>query len=68
MRAVITGGAGFLGSHLCEFFLDKGWDVLCIDSLVTGSDSNVAHLIPRAGFRIVRQDVSKYIDVPGPVE
>jgi len=68
MRAVITGGAGFLGSHLCELFLDKGWDVLCIDSLVTGSDSNVAHLIPRAGFRIVRQDVSKYIDVPGPVE
>ena len=67
MRAVITGGAGFLGSHLCDLMLDKGWEVLCLDNLVTGSDSNVGHLLPHPKFRFARQDVSRYIDVPGPV-
>lgn len=68
MRAVITGGAGFLGSHLCDLMLDKGWEILCLDNLVTGSDSNVEHLLPHPKFRFVRQDVSRYIDVPGPVD
>ena len=72
MRAVITGGAGFLGSHLCDAMLERGWDVLCIDNLITGQEANVAHLLshPKFGprFRIVRHDVSKHIDVPGPVE
>jgi dTDP-glucose 4,6-dehydratase len=72
MRAVITGGAGFLGSHLCEAMLERGWDVLCIDNLITGTEANIAHLVshPKYGakFRVVRQDVSRYIDVPGPVE
>ena len=68
MRAVITGGAGFLGSHLCELMLEKGWEVLCLDNLVTGSDSNVSHLLPHPKFRFARQDVSRYIEVPGPVE
>ena len=68
MRAVITGGAGFLGSHLCDLMLDKGWEILCLDNLVTGSDSNVAHLLPHPKFRFARQDVSRYIDVPGPVD
>ena len=68
LRAVITGGAGFLGSHLCDFFLEKGWEVLCLDNLVTGSESNIAHLVPNPKFRFVRHDVSSYIDVPGPVE
>ena len=68
MRAVITGGAGFLGSHLCELMLEKGWDVLCLDNLVTGSDSNISHLLPHPKFRFARQDVSRYIEVPGPVE
>ena len=67
MRAVITGGAGFLGSHLCDLMLDKGWEILCLDNLVTGSDSNVGHLLPHPKFRFARQDVSRYIDVPGPV-
>jgi len=67
LRAVITGGAGFLGSHLCDLMLDKGWEVLCLDNLVTGSDSNVGHLLPHPKFRFARQDVSRYIDVPGPV-
>ena len=68
MRAVITGGAGFLGSHLCDLLLAKGWDVLCLDNLVTGSDSNVSHLLSNPHFRFTRADVSQYIDVPGPVD
>ena len=68
MRAVITGGAGFLGSHLCDRLLANGWDVLCVDNLVTGSDANIAHLEHNEHFRIMRHDVSRYIDVPGPVD
>jgi dTDP-glucose 4,6-dehydratase len=68
MRAVITGGAGFLGSHLCELFLAKGWDVLCLDNLVTGSDSNVSHLLESPHFRFERQNVSEYVHVAGEVD
>lgn len=68
MRAVITGGAGFLGSHLCDFLIEKGWDVLCLDNLVTGAESNISHLLPHARFRFARQDVSRYIEVSGPVD
>jgi dTDP-glucose 4,6-dehydratase len=68
LRVVITGGAGFLGSHLCDFFIEKGWDVLCIDNLVTGSDSNIAHLLSHPRFKAAKQDVSKYIDVQGAVD
>jgi dTDP-glucose 4,6-dehydratase len=68
LRAVITGGAGFLGSHLCELMLEKGWEVLCMDNLVTGTDSNVSHLLSNPKFRFARQDVSRYIEVAGPVD
>jgi dTDP-glucose 4,6-dehydratase len=68
MRVVITGGAGFLGSHLCERLLAEGWDVLALDNLVTGVDSNVGHLMKHPKFRIARADVSHYIDVAGPVD
>jgi dTDP-glucose 4,6-dehydratase len=68
LRAVVTGGAGFLGSHLCDLLIAKGWDVLCMDNLVTGSDSNVSHLLSHPRFRFVRQDVTRYIEVPGPVD
>jgi len=68
LRAVITGGAGFLGSHLCDYLIERGWDVLAIDSLVTGNEGNVGQLIKHSQFRMVRHDVSQYIDVPGPVD
>jgi dTDP-glucose 4,6-dehydratase len=68
LRAVITGGAGFLGSHLSDLMLEKGWEVLCLDNLVTGSDSNISHLLPHPKFRFIRQDVARYIEVAGPVD
>src|SRR5882762_441970 len=68
MRAVVTGGAGFLGSHLCDRLISEGWDVLALDNLVTGVDGNVAHLQKHPRFRIARADVSHYIDVAGPVD
>src|SRR2546427_1628717 len=68
MRAVVTGGAGFLGSHLCDRLIAEGWDVLALDNLITGVDSNVGHLLNSPRFRIARADVSMYIDVPGPVD
>src|SRR5215475_13161158 len=68
MRAVVTGGAGFLGSHLCDRLIAEGWDVLALDNLVTGVDSNVAHLMKNSRFRILRADVSNYMDVPGPLD
>lgn len=68
MRAVVTGGAGFLGSHICDLLIEKNWEVLCVDNLITGADSNVAHLAAHPRFRFIRQDVSRYIDVPGPVD
>ena len=68
MRAVITGGAGFLGSHLCDYLVKKGWDVLCLDNFVTGSDSNISHLFSHPRFRFEERDVSKSIEVAGPVD
>lgn len=66
-RAVITGGAGFLGSHLCERLLDDGFDVVCLDNFCTGAPRNVEHLIGRGDFRLVRADVTDYVHVVGPV-
>ena len=68
MRAVITGGAGFLGSHLCDKLLANGWEVLCLDNLLTGEDQNISHLRGDARFQAERHDVSRYIDVTGPVD
>jgi dTDP-glucose 4,6-dehydratase len=59
MRAVVTGGAGFLGSHLCDRLLAEGWDVLAVDSLITGAAENVGHLAGNAEFKLQNEDVSK---------
>ena len=67
-RAVITGGAGFLGSHLCERFLSEGWSVVCIDNLLTGNKDNVAHLLDVDGFEFMEHDVTKFIEVDGDVD
>ncbi|MGZ8831464.1 MAG: UDP-glucuronic acid decarboxylase family protein [Thermoanaerobaculia bacterium] len=67
-RALITGGAGFLGSHLCELFLDRGHEVICIDNFITGSPANIRHLIGRDGFSFVKYDVTNYIHVEGKLD
>ena len=67
-RVVVTGGAGFLGSHLCESLLDRGDEVVVLDNLVTGNRANIAHLFGRSGFAFVEHDVSNYIWVPGDVD
>src|ERR1700712_2436841 len=67
-RAVVTGGAGFLGSHLCEALLARGNDVVCLDSFLTGDPHNVEHLIGQDGFTLWRVDITDYVHVPGPVD
>src|SRR5438132_3293128 len=68
MRVLVTGGAGFVGSHLCEFLLGRGAEVVCMDNLITGTVENIEHLRGRPGFAFVRHDVTEYIGVDGPVD
>jgi dTDP-glucose 4,6-dehydratase len=67
-RALITGGAGFLGSHLCELFLARGHEVICMDNFITGSPDNIKHLFGRDGFSFIKQDVTQYIHIDGPLD
>jgi dTDP-glucose 4,6-dehydratase len=65
---VVTGGSGFLGSHLCDHLLAEGMRVICIDNLITGNPDNVAHLIGNENFQFIKYDVTNYINVPGKVD
>jgi dTDP-glucose 4,6-dehydratase len=67
-RILITGGAGFIGSHLSERFLSEGREVICMDNLLTGSADNVAHLLPEKRFTFMHQDVTQYLYVKGPLD
>ena len=67
-RVVVTGGAGFLGSHLCDRLLARGDQVVCIDNLITGNLANIAHLREVAGFEFIDHDVSDYVTVNGAVD
>jgi dTDP-glucose 4,6-dehydratase len=64
-RTLVTGGAGFLGSHLCDRLLREGHEVICADNLITGTADNIAHLLGREGFRFIKQDVTEYLYLEG---
>ena len=67
-RAVVTGGAGFLGSHLCEELLRRGWAVVAVDNLLTGSLDNIQALRAHDGFEFVEHDVTEEVNVDGPID
>ena len=68
MRVVITGGAGFLGSHLCDHLLNQGHEVICLDNLLTGAVDNIAHLMGHERFRYVKHDVTEYLFIGDPID
>jgi len=68
MRVVVTGGAGFLGSHLCTRLVEDGHEVLCLDNFITGVPENVDHLIGNPAFRMIRADVTDFLHVTGDVD
>lgn len=67
-RVLITGGAGFLGSHLCDRFINEGNEVICMDNLVTGSTNNISHLFGNPNFKFIKHDVTEYIHVDGDLD
>jgi dTDP-glucose 4,6-dehydratase len=68
VRAVVTGGAGFLGSHLCDRFLELGYEVVCLDNLLTGNTSNIAHLMGNQRFTFIKYNVVDYLFIDGVVD
>ena len=68
MRVLVTGAAGFIGSHLCEFLLARGCDVIGVDNFITGSPDNLAEFRDRRGFEFVEHNITQHIDVAGPVD
>ena len=67
-RTLITGGAGFLGSHLCDYLIGRGHEVICIDNLSTGNMENVSHLLGDRRFSFIQYDVTNYLHVDGPLD
>ncbi len=68
MRVLITGGAGFLGSHLSDLLLEKGCEIICMDNFLTGRPENIAHLLGHSRFQFIQYDVTNYIHVDGPLD
>jgi len=68
MRIVLTGAAGFLGSHLTDRLICEGHQVIGLDNFITGDEANIAHLFNNPAFQLIRQDVSTYIDIPGQID
>lgn len=68
MRAVVAGGAGFIGSHLCEYLLRRGFRVVCVDNLLTGCEANLRSLLGQRGFEFIRADVTQSVPVRGRVD
>ena len=68
MRIVLTGAAGFLGSHLTDRLIYEGHQVIGLDNFITGDEANIAHLLNNPAFQLIRQDVSTYIDIPGQID
>lgn len=65
MRILVTGGAGFLGSHLCDYLIEKDHEVICIDNLITGNIENIGHLSGNEKFHFIKHDVTEYIFISG---
>jgi len=68
MKILVTGGAGFIGSHLCEYLLNKGHNVICVDNLLTGKMENIEHLLGNEKFEFIKLDVTNYIHIPGKLD
>ena len=62
-KALVTGSAGFIGSHLCDFLLEKGFKIICVDNFITGNKKNIEHLTTNENFNFINHDVSKHIKI-----
>jgi dTDP-glucose 4,6-dehydratase len=68
MRLLVTGGAGFIGSHLCDRFIAEGHRVVCVDNFITGHEANIAHLLPTPSFQLIRHDITKPLEIPATLD